>query len=195
MKKFAFILITVIVLFIPVNLFNGSGSFKFTPMPTVTATITPTATPTAVPTVIPTAKPTIIPTVTPTPLQLIGNTYIEINVKKQHLKFYKNGVVILEGDIVSGCVSWGTETPKGTFQIYSKEPARLLEGYDYSVFVNFWMPFYEGYGIHDANWRTTEEFGGTTYFTNGSHGCINCPYWLAEAIWNNAELWTYVIVI
>ena len=46
------------------------------------------------------------------------------------------------------------------------------------------MPYNGGEGLHDAEyhtnldgrkhgWRNHEEFGGQTYLTNGSHGCIN----------------------
>ncbi|MGK0467328.1 MAG: lipoprotein-anchoring transpeptidase ErfK/SrfK [Clostridium sp.] len=47
------------------------------------------------------------------------------------------------------------------------------------------MPFNGGIGIHDANWRGS--FGGNIYKTSGSHGCINSPYYLAKAIFNNIE--------
>ena len=35
------------------------------------------------------------------------------------------------------------------------------------------MPFYGGYGFHDASWRS--KFGGSIYNYSGSHGCINLP--------------------
>ena len=35
----------------------------------------------------------------------IGNTYVEIDLTKQHLWFYKNGSLIVQGDVVTGNVS------------------------------------------------------------------------------------------
>ena len=53
------------------------------------------------------------------------------------------------------------------------------------------MPFYNGMGIHDATWR--KSFGGSIYRTDGSHGCINCPYSLAKTIYENIEADTPII--
>ena len=43
------------------------------------------------------------------------------------------------------------------------------------------MPFYDGQGLHDADWRSS--FGGNIYVTNGSHGCVNLPPQAAAAIY------------
>ena len=53
------------------------------------------------------------------------------------------------------------------------------------------MPFNGGIGLHDASWRSS--FGGSIYKTNGSHGCVNMPYSVAEAIYNNIEDKTTII--
>ncbi len=50
--------------------------------------------------------------------------------------------------------------------------------YEYETPVKYWMPFNGGVGFHDASWQTT--FGGSSYQTNGSHGCVNMPYDVAE---------------
>ena len=47
------------------------------------------------------------------------------------------------------------------------------------------MPFNGNIGMHDAPWRT--EFGGEIYKTDGSHGCINLPEEVAEAIYSYVE--------
>ncbi|MDE7429949.1 MAG: L,D-transpeptidase, partial [Lachnospiraceae bacterium] len=46
-------------------------------------------------------------------------------------------------------------------------------------------------GMHDATWRS--EFGGNIYMTNGSHGCINLPYSVAQEIYEYVEKDTPVI--
>lgn len=117
--------------------------------------------------------------------------YVEIDLTNQHLWFYKNGWLITEGDIVSGNLSWGMATPAGAYRMIGKKRNAILRGPGYAAPVDFWMPFNGGIGIHDATWR--DAFGGSIYTYDGSHGCINCPYNLAETIFNNITDGTPVI--
>lgn len=121
----------------------------------------------------------------------IGTTYIEINLTRQHLWFYKNGALITQGGVVTGNISENFETPSGIYILNYKERKATLKGQDYSTEVDFWMPFNRNIGIHDAKWRA--EFGGNIYMTNGSHGCINSPYNLAKAIFDNIVPGTPII--
>ncbi|BCZ48192.1 hypothetical protein psyc5s11_42590 [Clostridium gelidum] len=115
----------------------------------------------------------------------IGNTYVEINMAKQHLWFYKNGSLVVQGDVVTGNVNNNCSTPIGIYKLKYKQKDATLKGDNYSTQVSFWMPFNGGIGIHDAIWRY--EFGGNIYRTNGSHGCVNAPYELANKIFDNIE--------
>jgi vancomycin resistance protein YoaR len=121
----------------------------------------------------------------------IGNTYVEINMSKQHLWFYKNGVIVVEGDVVTGNVNNNCSTPTGIYKLKYKQKDATLKGDNYATQVSFWMPFNGGIGIHDANWRY--EFGRNIYMTNGSHGCVNAPYYLANGIFDNIEAGTPII--
>lgn len=121
----------------------------------------------------------------------IGNTYVEIDLEKQYLWFYKNGSLIVQGDVVTGNVSRNHSTPKGIYRLKYKQRDAILRGIGYASYVTFWMPFNRGIGIHDAGWRSA--FGGSIYLTNGSHGCVNSPYNLAKTIFNNIEKGTPVI--
>lgn len=121
----------------------------------------------------------------------IGNTYVEINLLKQYLWFYKNGSLIVEGSVVTGNISSNHSTPSGTYKLKYKQKDTVLRGADYAAPVSYWMPFNGGIGIHDANWRGT--FGGNIYLTNGSHGCVNAPYYVAKAIFNNIQAGTPII--
>lgn len=121
----------------------------------------------------------------------IGNTYVEVNLSSQHLWCYKNGNLIAEGDIVTGNVSSGCGTPAGTYVVDFKQRNAVLKGPNYSAPVSYWMPFNGGIGLHDASWRST--FGGSIYMTNGSHGCVNAPYYLASKVFENIEAGTPVI--
>ncbi|MBC2436349.1 L,D-transpeptidase family protein [Clostridium saccharobutylicum] len=115
----------------------------------------------------------------------IGNTYVEINMTKQHLWFYKNGTLVAAGDVVTGNISRGHSTPVGIYRLKFKQKNAVLKGESYRTPVKFWMPFNGGIGIHDASWRS--QFGGDIYKTSGSHGCVNAPNYLAGIIFNNIE--------
>lgn len=120
-----------------------------------------------------------------------GDSYVEINLTAQHLFLYQNGECVLESDFVSGNASRGNETPEGIYGITYKERDATLNGETYSTPVSFWMPFNNNVGMHDASWRS--EFGGNIYMTNGSHGCINLPYAVAQEIYGYVEKGTPVI--
>ena len=123
----------------------------------------------------------------------IGNTYIEIDLTRQHLWFYKDGKVIVESDVITGAPYGGRETPTGVFKVWSRETDRNLTGEDYSSPVSFWMPInWGGVGLHDAPWQPS--FGGDLYKTRGSRGCINLPYEIAKNIYLEVKNETPVVV-
>jgi len=113
----------------------------------------------------------------------VGNTYVEIDMTKQHLWYYKNGYLVVEGDVVTGNVSNGTSTPTGVYKLYYKQKDTVLKGPGYASPVSFWMPFNNGIGLHDASWRS--EFGGEIYKNDGSHGCVNASYYVAKTVYDN----------
>ena len=125
-------------------------------------------------------------------------TYVEVNLTKQHLWFYKDGALIIESDIVSGDVGDDKETHVGVMPLAFKESPRVLTGDEasgsgsYSTKVQYWMPFYNGQGLHDARWR--HSFGGNIYRSSGSHGCVNLPPSVAETIYKNIEVGTAIII-
>ena len=126
----------------------------------------------------------------------LAGTYVEISLELQHLWYYKDWAVLLESDIVSGNPAKGAQTKTGAFPLAYKESPSVLVGSNandgYRTKVQYWMPFYEGQGLHDATWRGS--FGGSIYRSNGSHGCVNLPYWAAEMIYLNIEPGTAIII-
>lgn len=120
--------------------------------------------------------------------------YVEVDLTQQHLWFYKNGSLIIDSPIVSGCVAKHAETQTGVFPIaYKESPAKLIPANETNgTDVQYWMPFYDGQGLHDASWRTN--FGGNIYLTNGSHGCVNLPPATAQTIFENVDTGTPVIL-
>ena len=115
----------------------------------------------------------------------IGNSYVEVDLTHQHLYLYVGGSIIFETDFVSGSMSSTPDcvTPEGVFGIAYKTTNAVLRGANYETPVNYWMPFYGNYGLHDATWRS--EFGGQIYITDGSHGCVNLPLDAAATIYGH----------
>lgn len=124
----------------------------------------------------------------------LGDTYIEVNMGEQLLSYYVNGELSMQMPVVTGNVNRGRGTPAGLFNVYNKRYHTYLRGTDYVSYVNYWLGVNKGVGIHDATWRTKDEFGGETYRINGSHGCINCPLDQVEQLWNVATEGTPVIL-
>jgi lipoprotein-anchoring transpeptidase ErfK/SrfK len=138
-------------------------------------------------------------TISTTLVSLDYGRYIEINLSKQHLWVWQDHAVIYDSPITSGAAGAGFPTVTGLFSIYYKTTNTHLVGrqygprYNYDVFVHYWMPFYSGFGLHDASWRNGN-FGGSDYYYGGSHGCVNLPDATAEFIYNWADVGTPVWV-
>ncbi len=115
----------------------------------------------------------------------IGDTYVEIDLSDQHVYVYVDGEMEFDTPCVSGNSSAGRGTPGGLFGITYKAMHVTLKGEDYESPVTYWMPFNGGIGLHDATWRGS--FGGSIYYYNGSHGCINLPYSAAGQIYSMVE--------
>lgn len=119
-----------------------------------------------------------------------GATFVELDLKNQHLYLYENGTLIIDTPFVSGNVAKGWTTPPGIFGLTYKERDRVLRGaklpdgtYEYESPVSYWMPFNGGIGLHDANWRS--KFGGEIYKNGGSHGCVNLPPKVAPTVYEH----------
>ena len=48
----------------------------------------------------------------------MGDTYVEVDLTKQHLWMYKEGKLIVESDFVSGTMTPARVTPPGIFRLY-----------------------------------------------------------------------------
>lgn len=125
----------------------------------------------------------------------LHDTYIAISIIGQTMWYYKDGQCKLTTSVVTGNTSLDRGTPKGVYAIAYKQKGHILTGEDYASEVDYWLPFYEwrGIGIHDASWRNGE-FGGNIYKTNGSHGCVNTPYYEVKRLFEMVEAGTPVIV-
>lgn len=130
----------------------------------------------------------------------LGDTYVEVSIEDQHLWVHKDGEVVVDTDVVTGNPNpddkgRNRETYKGCYAIkgkYEKVTLGSLDVQGYASPVNYWVPFNGGEGLHDAPWR--DEFGGTIYQNNGSHGCVNCPEDMMGKIYANVEKGEAVII-
>jgi lipoprotein-anchoring transpeptidase ErfK/SrfK len=124
--------------------------------------------------------------------------YIDINISTQTMTAYLKG-----GQVVgSWAVTTGNRyhpTPVGTWLVIGKSAVTRMTGgtpgVDYYDLPNVhWVTWFKGggYSIHEAYWRSS--FGGQDYTWNGSHGCVNSPYDVANFIYNWAPVGTPVIV-
>ncbi|MDO5422989.1 MAG: L,D-transpeptidase family protein [Eubacteriales bacterium] len=117
----------------------------------------------------------------------MGDSYVEVDLTKQHLWMYVDGRLLLDTDFVSGDIAKNHATPAGIYTIYYKKSPDVLKsdtpGDSYETPVNYWMPFNGGIGFHDATWRGS--FGGSIYQNGGSHGCINMPLDQAALMYEN----------
>lgn len=116
---------------------------------------------------------------------------IEVSIDDQYIYLLDIGAVVKSSPCVTG--NCGTkDTPRGTYSIFNKSEGTYLSGADYNCYVDYWMAFNGGIGIHDASWRG--DFGGDIYMGNGSHGCINVPHRFAETLYSLCDVGTIVSV-
>jgi hypothetical protein len=99
---------------------------------------------------------------------------IVVNIRRQEMWACRGPQLVFASKVTTGAVYRNEATPDGTWQIYAKQTHRWLSGPGYDVEVNYWMPFYGGYGIHDAPWQKMP-YGTDDYLARGSHGCVQVP--------------------
>lgn len=121
-----------------------------------------------------------------------GGNYVELDLDGQMAYCYRGGSLICSTPIISGNVYYDNWTPTGVYTIKSKDSNRYLSGPGYRVWVDVFMPFNGGIGLHDCSWHSV--FGGTKYLYLGSHGCINMPHAAAMTFFQNVSVGTHVVV-
>lgn len=121
-------------------------------------------------------------------------TYVEVSIPLQHLWVYQNDVCVLDSPVVTGFEGIGRFTPVGLN--YVRGHLRNIELFADS-FVEYCMSFTTGgqYCFHDADhWREPQEYGGITYQSHGSGGCVNVPVWNMAHMYELVEDGTPVLI-
>ena len=111
-----------------------------------------------------------------------------VDISSQTLTLYDSNEKVLTTPVVTG----KDDTPSdiGLFDLdYKMTDAHLTQ---FDVYVDYWMPYNDGEGIHDASWR--DAYGGEIYHYSGSHGCINTPYNAVSIVYDTLETGSYVLV-
>ena len=136
-------------------------------------------------------------------LEELSDTFVVVDISNQQLKLYCDNEVILTSPVVTGKPS--TPSDQGLFEIYNISGPRYLVGPNYRSYVDVMMKYNGGEGLHDAQyhqhedgfnhgWRSLEEFGGETYLTDGSHGCINMIREDVMTVREHVDIGTKVLV-
>lgn len=130
------------------------------------------------------------------PAAVTAGKVIVVNIDLQRLYAYENGVSLFSYAVPITTGKQGFETVKGEYAIYYKQMyfkmTSPFPGIYYDNVVTYWMPFYLGYGLHDASWRSV--YGTQDYPSVGSHGCVNVPIKEVAILYNWAEVGTKVYV-
>ena len=111
--------------------------------------------------------------------------YLKVTISKQKLEYYVNKKLVFSTPVTTGRHN---NTKTGNFKILNKARNTYLKGADYVSFVQYWMGYGGGYGLHDASWR--RRFGTRDYTINGSHGCVNLPTSAAKKLYGMIEVGT-----
>lgn len=141
-------------------------------------------------------------------LEELSETTVVVDISDQEFKLYYKNELILTSPVVTGKPSSNnTITHTGIFDIYDISEKRYLIGDGYKSYIDVMMKFNGNEGLHDAEyhycdnplqknhgWRALWEFGGDTYITNGSHGCVNMPHDAAIKTYEYVNNYTKVLV-
>lgn len=136
-------------------------------------------------------------------LQELSGTFVVVDISDQELRLYVDNEIVVSSPVVTGKPS--TPSDIGLFAIYDISYTRDLVGPGYRSYVDIMMKYNRGEGLHDAEyhtcadggnhgWRDISEFGGNTYLTDGSHGCVNMPRDEVMEVSEYVEVGTPVLV-
>lgn len=124
--------------------------------------------------------------------RLESGKYIDINLSKQHLSIFENGMRLGTYRISAG--KRGMATPTGSFKILSKRSRAWSN--KYKLFMPYWMQFTPvGHGIHELpEWPGGYKEGVAHLGRPVSHGCVRLGVGPAKAVYEWADIGIPVII-
>lgn len=131
-----------------------------------------------------------------------GDTYADVDISNQLVRFVQNGEVVFSANVVTGTNNDKRQTDKGVYDILDKQTDYVMTGADengdgqpdYRTPCKYWMRImWNGIGFHDLSSRTN--WSKTAYLNgNGSHGCVNMHYDDAQKLYSLVQIGTPVII-
>ncbi len=159
---------------------------------------------------VPNSKPAakaIAPAANPAPSVCASNTIAQlalVSISQRRMWACQGDTQVYTSSVITGMENLPADlTPTGTYTIYAKETNLYLNGSDstgsWHDYVYYWMPFlhnqYGSYGFHDATWRTADDFGNISpYSDDASHGCVEMPLSAAAWLYGWAQVGTTVTI-
>lgn len=120
----------------------------------------------------------------------LTGAYAIVDISNQIVEIYRDNELILRTPCVTG--KDASPTTIGCHTIHSEKHHDYLEGPGYRSYVDHFLAFHNGEGLHDASWR--QIFGTSGYHESGSHGCVNLPQDIIEEVNNTLDTGDTVIV-
>lgn len=123
-----------------------------------------------------------------------GNSYIELDITRQHVWIYIEGEMVFDAKVTTGNVATGMDTRVGAHRVMYYQKDATLTGEGYAEQVDYFVVFYTNTGFHDAKWQDRSMFGTDYYKNHGSHGCVRMMLEDAEQLYKYAEVGMPVFV-
>ena len=120
----------------------------------------------------------------------LKGAYAVVDISDQRVDVYKDNELLLSTPCVTGKDT--SPTTVGFHTIHSEKHNDYLIGEGYKSYVEHFLAFHNGEGLHDASWRSV--FGNDGFHENGSHGCVNLPTEVIEDVNDSLEVGDHVLV-
>ena len=115
-----------------------------------------------------------------------------VDLSEQALWLCRRGESVGTSPVTTG--SDRHATPTGRWTVYADQTDRWLSGEGYSRQVEYWMPFFRGFGFHDSSWQEIP-YGSERFHTDGSHGCVHVPGPMMQRLHRWAGVGTNVRIV
>ena len=117
---------------------------------------------------------------------------IVVDLSEQRLWLCEGRRELLTSPVTTG--KDRSPTPTGRWFVHGKQDDEIIQGPGYRRHVDHWMPYFQGYGFHDASWQRLPFGDVEGRALRGSHGCVRVPGPAMAELFRRSPLGTVVIV-